>query len=246
MTRMDLHVHSVHSDGHGDYAEIWEQAQRAGLEIVAVTDHWDPYQQEGRSKMPTIEQILKRPFSCNEDYPRLIIGVETGPIPDPRLCGVPLVIASVHYLPDPTPTKHGEIFNQQYWERYQAEVLKLAGSSLVHILGHITGYLPLAPLLPSGTTFDERRQMERKIRNRYFTKTWYEQVFGRAANSGLAIELHTATRTPEPEYAALAIKLGAKLSIGSDAHTLERVGEIDWALGVLDEIGAKDHNLILV
>lgn len=39
MTRIDLHTHSIVSDGTETPAEVMRQAQRAGLDVVALTDH---------------------------------------------------------------------------------------------------------------------------------------------------------------------------------------------------------------
>ncbi len=39
MTRIDLHTHSIASDGTETPAEVMRQAQRAGLDVVALTDH---------------------------------------------------------------------------------------------------------------------------------------------------------------------------------------------------------------
>jgi predicted metal-dependent phosphoesterase TrpH len=37
--KIDLHVHTVYSDGHGTVEEVLETAQRKGLDGLAITDH---------------------------------------------------------------------------------------------------------------------------------------------------------------------------------------------------------------
>jgi predicted metal-dependent phosphoesterase TrpH len=37
--KLDLHTHSIHSDGHQTLEEIFREAQRKKMKVVAVTDH---------------------------------------------------------------------------------------------------------------------------------------------------------------------------------------------------------------
>ncbi|MGE5586632.1 MAG: hypothetical protein ACM3ZO_00195 [Clostridia bacterium] len=155
------------------------------------------------------------------------------------------MIGSVHYLTRAVAARRGDLFNEESWTAYRDDVLRLAAAPQVDVLGHIAGYLPMEPLLHPGPTFDECRAMEREIAARFFDHSWYEAVFVRAAATGKAVELHCATCTPDPDAVRLGLRLGVKSSIGSDAHSLERVGEIAWALDLLEVLGATENDVFL-
>ncbi|HHY32889.1 MAG TPA: hypothetical protein GX515_07725 [Firmicutes bacterium] len=175
----------------------------------------------------------------------VLVGVERGPFPVPGLPEeLDIVIGSVHYLTRAVASaRRGDLFNEEFWAAYREDVLKLASDPQVDVLGHIAGYLPMEPLLHPGSTFDERRAIEREIAARFFDRSWYEAVFSRAAASGKAVELHCATRTPAPDAVKLGLGLGVKFSIGSDAHSLDRVGEVSWALDLLESLGATENDV---
>lgn len=176
----------------------------------------------------------------------VLVGVERGPVHIPGLPrDLDLVIGSVHYLTRAVPARRGDLFNEEFWTAYRDDVLRLAADPQVDVLGHIAGYLPMEPLLQPGSTFDERRAMEREIAARFFDRSWYEAVLSRAAASGKAVELHCATRTPDPDAVRLGLRLGVKFSIGSDAHSLDRVGEVAWALDLLESLGATEGDVFL-
>jgi len=86
----------------------------------------------------------------------------------------------------------------------------------VDVVGHMAGYLPINPM--QGSTFEERREIEREIVRRYFTRDWYERVFRVVAARGIACELHCPTRSPGPDMVRLGLDMGVKFSVGSDAH----------------------------
>ncbi|MEW6228865.1 MAG: PHP domain-containing protein [Bacillota bacterium] len=242
--RMDLHVHSGLSDGHGSHGDIAERGWAVGLEVLAITDHYDPFDpQIGRESAGWLQAILNSRDSIREQKPEegplVLVGIERGPIPLPGLSAdLDLVIGSVHYLTRPVGATPGDLYNPEYWRTYQDDVLRLALDPQVQVLGHIAGYLPMGPLLLPGSTFEERRAMEREIGARFLSRSWYEEVFRRAVRTGKAIELHCATETPEPDVVRLGLKLGVRFSIGSDAHSLDRVGAVEWALDLLEALGA--------
>lgn len=177
----------------------------------------------------------------------VLVGVERGPFPVPGLPKeLDIVIGSVHYLTRAVASaRRGDLFNEEFWTAYREDVLELAADPQVDVLGHIAGYLPMEPLLHLGSTFDERRAIEREIAARFFDRSWYEAVFSRAAASGKAVELHCATRTPDPDAVKIGLRLGVKFSIGSDAHSLDRVGEVSWALDLLESLGATENDVFL-
>lgn len=254
--RIDLHTHSQVSDGHGTHDEIVQRARERGVEVVAITDHYDPLDPRlGAADVVRDPARLRTVLSLRDSVHRLgsecgvrvLVGVERGPLPAPRLgaADLDLVIGSVHYLVRPIAARPGDLYNPEFWQAYKEDVLRVAADPQVHVLGHIAGYLPMDPLLLPGSTFEERRAIEREIAARFFDRSWYEEVFRRVRDTGKAVELHCATRTPPPDAVKLGLDLGARFSIGSDAHSLDRVGAVDWALDLLESLGATRDDVYI-
>ena len=149
-----------------------------------------------------------------------------------------LVIASVHYLPADIPTVRGRFFDETYWH---VSVLDVASGPQADPVGHMAGYLPINPM--PGSTFEERREIEREIVRRYFTRDWYERVFRVVAARGIACELHCPTRSPGPDMVRLGLDMGVRFSVGSDAHMASWIGDVGWAYDLLESLGAHEADI---
>ncbi|MEW5995241.1 MAG: hypothetical protein AB1744_12740, partial [Candidatus Zixiibacteriota bacterium] len=66
-----------------------------------------------------------------------------------------------------------------------------------------------------------------------------------AADRGVAMEINVKYRYPQADFISLCLSAGVKLSIGSDAHSIEEVGQIEWAFHELEQAGAKREDLVL-
>lgn len=252
--RVDYHVHSSESDGQAKPERIPELAGEAGLVAVTITDHLDPY---APGYEPTPGKFLDVPrllsmlkwrdewrSSHREHGVDLFVGIERGPLPVPLGGAAPdLVIASVHYLPADVRAVRGRFLDETYWHAYMKSVLDVARGPQVDVVGHMAGYLPINPMLLPGSTFEERREIEREIVRRYFTQDWYEKVFRLAAARGIACELHCPTRSPGPDMVRLGLDMGVKFSVGSDAHMASCIGEVGWAYDLLESLGADEADI---
>lgn len=231
MGAVDLHTHTVASDGSGTLAQTLEAAARRGLMAVAVTEHFlDP---KRRCISPRqLQALARRP---RPEAPLLLVGVEVeadvsvGAAIASRL---DLIIRSVHRLPG---APEG-LWDPQRWDVYKRRVLQALEMPHTSVLGHVEGFLPLPAEVASTTTFEERREIERAVAARFFDEAFQDAVAEAALRAGVAVELHTATRTPRATWVRRLAKAGVRLSIGSDAHSPDRVGDIDWAYGLLEEL----------
>ena len=257
LPRVDYHIHSVFSDGEGDLGSILRMAKSQMLECIAITDHYDPYQPAGagnpNQNQPDLKTFRNRFFKArleidSPDEPQMIFGAETGPVSSEALYETcDMVIGSAHYVTGyaADPANNGGVFNEKYWDAYRDTVIKIIKDPYIDIIGHIEGYLPLAPLLNRQTTFEERREMDREIARRYFTDGFWEKVIQNALRYGKVIEVHGMTQTPRPYYLQKAVRAGISVSVGSDAHRLSDIGRIDWGLNILTEIGLPAGRLFL-
>ena len=242
--RIDCHVHSGLSDGQGGLAEIIEAALAAGLEAVAVTDHYDPA--DPRQNAPQADLAAARLWAdaaWAEHRLKVRIGLEVGPgfSPGATTRFWP-IIASVHSL----NRSAADLFDPFYWDTYKLAVLNLAAAPGIDILGHPAGYLPFPAALVEGTTYEQRLDLNREIARRFLDRSWYEELARRAVRTGRAVEIHAPTRSPEPEMLRVLRRNGVRFSMGSDAHSLSRVGDVDWALDALAQAGGGNRDLLEV
>ena len=241
LKRFDLHTHTHFSDGEGTVDDSVAKAKELGIELLAITDHFG----EPLNHRMSVEQLEElAAIVKGKEYPiRVLLGVETGivgTIPLHLQGTVDFIIRSVHYLRNPVTAKSP--LDAPYWEEYKKEVLEL----LKHggdVLGHVEGYLPL-PLGGLKTTFEERRALDREVSQRYFTPEWQREVARLALKHGVAIELHSFTKTPRLDFIRLCQQAGCLFSVGSDAHPTYNVGQIDWAFEVIEELQIDKTQLL--
>jgi histidinol phosphatase-like PHP family hydrolase len=69
----------------------------------------------------------------------------------------------------------------------------------------------------------------------------YRPVAEILAGHGVAAEINFHTNQPDPEFYALCLELGVKLSVGSDAHAMGEVGALAPHLALLQTLGVTDR-----
>jgi len=69
----------------------------------------------------------------------------------------------------------------------------------------------------------------------------YRPLADLLADAGVAAEVNFHTNRPDPEFFALCLDRGVRLSVGSDAHALAEVGDLRPHLELLRRLGAADR-----
>lgn len=243
MQLFDLHTHTKYSDGQGTIAENIQAAVDKGLSLIAITDHFG----EPLNHRLTPEQILQQSEEIAGLHPhpmKVLHGIEAGVdtiIPSKIAEKLDLVIRSVHFFRKPIQAK--SLYDPLYWEEYKLEVLALLQTKPCDIIGHIEGYLPFPPL-DRPTTFEERRQLDREIANRFFDRPWQEKVADLAFKNGVAIELHAMSNSPRIDFIRLCQEAGCLFSVGTDAHTPDAIGNLYKVQEIIEELRIPNHQLL--
>ncbi len=250
MNLIDCHTHTQFSvDSEADINECIEKAAELGLAAYAITDHcecnaWYPeehytdksvhdsfnYRKDFYGSVEAITE-LKEKYA---DKLNLICGVELGQImhdteaaaiaaSDERL---DFIIGSVHqvlgekdfFFLDYEKISMNEIYS--LLERYFKEIFELCKSGIPDVIGHITYCLRYMKqrhnICPDITRFDDI----------------IAESFRVLAQNGKGIEINTSglrqgfgDTFPDLRYVKLFRELGGEIiSIGSDAHTPEDIG----------------------
>ena len=236
---IDLHTHSVYSDGKNCIRDMIRQAETNGLDAVAITDHYH--------KIGNLSQYVNEIKEEAENFSiRVLVGVEIHPIEDftlpvvgKRTHGIDLILA------DPLG-EASSYLNQLDKERileYFAKMYKsICENPEVDIIAH--------PL--NLGRFEE-------IRSFSDIDPWLlEHIIKEARKGGKFLEVMSGMSWWYPrsrvdlftrEYSAFikeALDGGVKFSIGSDAHCVHGVGNISWSRKVLWEVGATRNDIINV
>lgn len=255
LPRVDYHIHTSFSDGEPTCRQVLDRARERGLDCVAITDHFDRYDENEKIRRITEAELLEH-FQSIREYglrigQRVICGIETCTdfkgdlrLSDRVADSCDIIITSPHYVEYDGEIRRGNLYDEFYWEKYKQKVLNIAAGR-GDILGHCEGYLPIGRLLtPGTTTYEQRKELCRAIAARFFDAPYISELTRALKKSGKAVELHCVTATPRERVIKELIKNGVRLSLGSDAHVLDGVGNTGWGAEMLEKY--KGTSLLLL
>lgn len=230
----DFHMHSIVSyDGHDTPEELLKAAKEAGLREICFTDHMDYQLKKPKEQTAYTVDVYNAAYDGLK-APGITIrnGVEVGLAPwnaeqinsDLSLRHYDFVLGSVHFVDDL------DLYFPEFWERktvpqaeqqYFEEILRCVE---IHdnfdVLGHLT-YISKAAAHPAPrlVCLDEYRDVIVEIMKVLIAK-----------DKGLEVNTSGLDRVgdflPGEQYLRLFKELGGKIvTVGSDAHTANRVGQ---------------------
>jgi putative hydrolase len=212
--RGDLHTHSEWSDGGSPIEEMALTARSLGHDYIALTDHSPRLTvangltaERLREQLAVVAEINDRlaPF-------RILTGIECDILDDGSLDQDPgllaeldVVVASVHSklaMPERDMTRR---------------MLAAVANPNVDVLGHCTGRLLLGREGRGGQRGKARPE----------SKFDASAVFTACRDSGVAVEINSRPERLDPprRLLSLAVELGCRFSIDTDAHA---PGQLDW------------------
>ncbi|MDR0898242.1 MAG: histidinol-phosphatase HisJ family protein [Oscillospiraceae bacterium] len=237
--RADYHLHTTHSmDGHMTLNQLCEAAIAAGLDEICLTEHIEPGHPDAGADIPPDTAVwLSDIAAARTAYPQLTIraGIEIGDNPtcrpaihawldalplDFRLLSLHLVDNQDPYNPRTFEGKTQQAFYRRYVESKLESILAWppeAFDSMAH-LGYCAKFAPYPA---------EARHLRY-----HHAPDAFDALFRALAQGGKALEINTsglnALGEPYPgrELLRRFAELGGEfVTIGSDAHTTERVGQ---------------------
>lgn len=233
---VDCHVHSSNSfDGQSSVAEHCEKAVSLGLDVIAITDHFetgyviDPLQSDIENQRRSLEDV--RAQVGKHGGLKVLAGVELGqPTFDTDVAGrvagemeFDFVLASVHFLRDGRDFYYLDYHRTdpyEVYELYLKELLETVRWGGFDSLAHMTYPLRYI-IMRDGVDFDEQR-----------FEGMYEKILSALADGGKALEINTSGAmkpggfTLPQEWAVRRFReLGGRyVTLGSDSHRADRLG----------------------
>lgn len=254
--RIDLHIHTRYSADvvtvyHGSHTaiDVAEVARQRGLEAVGITEHCD-YVGPGfvRRQNRLIQEAQVRHNIEVLSGLEVSIDGSGGLSVDPEVASqVDYLIGSLHRFPGATMHWGDEARMKTFVESLGVSGLVRTWTEAVlagierggfDILGHPFAMFQKFGLLKAGhfSGCDDPRLQEAGRR-----------IARAAAKRGVAIEMNNYT-VNLPGYEAFVTTCyqeGTLFSLGSDAHPLEKVGQIQDAVELLERVGVTPDRIII-
>lgn len=236
---VDLHAHTTMSDGALSPADLVAVVTARGVR-PSVADHLS---RDVASAVKTVDGV-RTYLDELERYPDLLRGGEFcwhdtlwRELPDDVVRRFTHRVGSLHaiYL-TPSSDRYVHMFQRRlpegltpdiYMDAHVAELERFAATMPVDVLAHPT----LLPLPYRGLPLEELWTEEREARA-------VEALY----RAGIAFEISNRYR-PHERFVRRAADRGVRLSLGSDGHTAEQVGDVAWPLAFARHVGARDEEL---
>ncbi len=205
----DLHCHTDATDGHASLEEMANAARALGHHYLAITDH-SHHLTVARGQTP--ERLLRQMEAIdawNEGRRgfRLLKGVEVDILADGSLDLPDEVLCRLDVV---VAAIHSEFGLSR--ARQTDRLLRAMDNPCLHVIAH-----------PTARLIGRRRALELDL----------ERVLRRAAENGVVMEINAQPERLDldDEQARMAVGLGVKLAISSDAHDTSQLGLLRHGVG---------------
>lgn len=207
----DLHCHSEWSDGRDSLETVREQARAQGYDYLAITDH-----SSGRGVangltadrlMDQIERVHDLDRKADDGF-RLLAGSEV----DIRADGsLDFPDEALERLDVVVASIHSAMTQDR--ERMTARIITAMENPHVHVIGHLTA---------------------RRIGDRPPVELDIDAILAAAQRTGTAIEINASPERLDLKdtYVRRARKLGVRLVVSSDAHSVSHLPGLRFGVGV--------------
>ncbi|MFA5858916.1 MAG: DNA polymerase/3'-5' exonuclease PolX [Elusimicrobiota bacterium] len=198
----DFHVHSVYSDGKNSVMDIALEAVKLGYKWVVITDHSKSLRIANGLLVKDIERKLKEIDKTNEkigDKIRVFSGTEVDILSDGTLDYPDDVLKQFEFVIAAIHTGF-----QQSEEQITTRILGAMGNKYVNSISHPTGRL-------LGQRLAYNVDMEKLMVSAKSTGTWLE------------LNANPYRLDINDIFCMRAKELGVRVTIGSDAHSLEQL-----------------------
>jgi len=200
----DLHIHSMYSDGQGSVEEIARKAKERGLKVIAISDHSCEHPL-GLDEGKAKRRREEIEFCQDRFGIRILDAVECGIDADGR------IEMPKHDFELVIASVHECLPVDEYCRR----IIKCARNYDFDVLGHFH----------SSVFETQSDNIELDL-----------EVLDVLKENDIALEINSAHRAPPPELLDELGKEVRKLlfSVGSDSHSVSRVGDVRWSMDVLN------------
>jgi histidinol phosphatase-like PHP family hydrolase len=250
---VDWHCHSTWSDGQGTLAGLARRAAARGVRL-GISDHalrdnrrlrtqeqLDAYRQAVRDHglyagvELSVGDVYWDVDLAAFDY--VIGSLHTVRVPEGTISAVRYLNWRAGLYPDYSPSLGGLVDRRVYFDAWLASLETTARRWPLTILGHFS-------LLPEHATAAGRFVLAEEPEPDAIAAAWLDETILRCRHFGIAIELNSKSRVPSPGFVRRALQLGARFSLGSDAHEARRAGDVSYGRQLVRRLGIPASRLL--
>lgn len=241
--RHDLHAHTTMSDGDLPLARVAALARERGVQI-GIADHVSTRNTE---RFVATEAAVRRYQDALEGAPVLrsaeFCWCDTlwKELPEEVMDRFDYRIGSNHgfWLPDGTTASPWWQRLPAPWNREPQRLMDLMVANLCDMVRtmpvQIAAHSTLTP--PALLALDDV--------DAWWTAEREDRYVEAVTESGVALEVSNRYRLPHDRLLRKAREAGARFSLGSDGHTEQQVGRLDWAVETARRVGITDADLFV-
>jgi len=217
----DLHVHSRWSDGLNSIEEMAKTAQRRGHKYIALTDHSkSTYVAKGMDKKRLMKYLAEIENVQKKVKIRILKGAEVDILADGSLDFDNKVLKKLDLV---LVDIHSGFKSSR--KEMTARILKAFDNPYVNIFAH-----------PTGRLINQRNPYDFD----------FEKVAKKAKECGIALEVDSqpARLDLKDTHIRVAIELGCKISISSDAHSVDQLRFMELGIAQARRGWAQEKDVI--
>ncbi len=212
----DLHIHSIYSDGIASVDEIARKAKEMGMKVIAIVDHSVEHRL-GMDESKAKRRQAEIEEAMDKYDIKILSGVECGILPDGEI-----------QLPNfefdlVIASIHEFLSVDEYYHRVK-RCLERFGD-VVDVLGH----------LHSDRFGSAGRDFVQDV-----------EIIDLLLETDTAIEINTTHMAPPLDFLEMCSGKPVKYSIGSDAHTLDKVGDVKWGFEIARRYLRKGEPIVKI
>lgn len=223
--RFDLHVHTVYSDGFAEPEKVVESVLGTNLKLLGIADH-GPGLGVGITNS-NFERYIKdiRILKKDSDLP-ILLGIEANILDSEGRLDIPsylvneldYIMAGIHLA------EYSSMDLDRFARGYLERLIKSIEDNEIDIISHPFWY--------------------RGDVSRHLSVEEIDSFIEVALRNNVAVELNQKYRAPDGLLLSRLLNSDLKISLGSDAHSLEEVGMVEWGIGRLKESGTEKSRLV--
>jgi len=217
----DLHVHSRWSDGLNSIEEMAKAAQRRGNKYIALTDHSkSTYVAKGMDKKRLVKYLAEIEKVQKKVKIRILKGAEVDILADGSLDFDNKVLKKLDLV---LVDIHSGFKSSR--KEMTARILKAFDNPYVNIFAH-----------PTGRLINQRNPYDFD----------FEKVAKKAKERGIALEVDSqpARLDLKDTHIRAAVELGCKISISSDAHSVDQLRFMELGIAQARRGWAQEKDVI--
>lgn len=216
--KWECHIHTSYTDGFHSVDEIVQKSINLGLELIIFTEHTEPWKSHREDWFSQYFLEIEAVKKLYTNTLQILCGIEA-PATDyskglslsqEMLDNVDLIVGTAHRYPGIENRRVQDMYYDELVEYEYRTLMALATNPQVDVIAHIGGTC--------------------KKYGGPFPENLTRAVIRAATQHGKIIEINNRYHEPLSRFVDLCVEENARVTLGSDVHSLDEVGGVYCSL----------------